>query len=153
MRKDTFEGMKPHEFENQRLRAQSALPSWPPQIDTEEVALLVLCMYLVTITDKDLPPKDSMFSSLYRAAKRAFASLSCLSRPTLELIQCGALITLFEFGHGRSRFAYRTLSETLAMARTAGIKSGTHSENNPVIVARTEEDKRALWWGIFILDQ
>ncbi|KAH8658097.1 hypothetical protein BX600DRAFT_514616 [Xylariales sp. PMI_506] len=123
------------------------------QLESEDTALLFLCMYLAVLSEDDVEPKGSMFSPLYRAIKRAFASLACLSRPTMELIQSGMLITLFEFGHGRSRFAYRTLSETLAMARTAGIKPVVWTPNDTAASSQTEEDKQAIWWGLFILDQ
>ncbi len=121
---------------------------------TEDLSLLVICMYLVTSTNNNVGSDGSMFSPLYQSTKRAFATLSCLSLPTMELIQCGTLIALFEFGHGRARFAYRTLSETLAMIRTAGIKPGIYARNtNQEIMRQTDEDGEALWWGIFILDQ
>jgi hypothetical protein len=133
-------------------RSRSATQTWLLQ-RTEHVALLVMCMYLVTLTDSDMGSDGNMFSPMYRATKLAYATLSCLSMPTVELIQSGALIALFEFGHGRARAAYRTLSGTRAMAQTSGVKPGVYLHGIQSVASRIEEEKQALWWGIFILDQ
>lgn len=152
MRKDKFEEMMGVDEGLGQGQPRSPTQSWLLQ-RTEHVALLVMCMYLVTLTDSDMGSNGSIFSPIYRATKLAYSTLECLSRPTVELMQCGALIALFEFGHGRARVAYRTLSGTRAMAQTSGIKPGVYLHGSQSAASQLEEDKRALWWGIFILDQ
>ncbi|KAK5996548.1 hypothetical protein PT974_01883 [Cladobotryum mycophilum] len=128
---------------------------WQADLDTKDTTtLLIVCMHLLIQMTDSSDPENSIFCSIYRATKRAFATLSCLATPTIELVQCGAMLCLFEFGHSRSRFAYRTLSETVAMARIAGLKPGkyvgdleTKSDGNG------EGDGGSVWWGLFILDQ
>lgn len=124
-------------------------------LQTEETAVLIFCIYLLTQTASKCNPGESIFGPAYQATKRKYAMLSSLTNPTLELIQCGALLSLFEFGHGRAKFAYRTLSETIALARIIGVKPGSllgtfdssdHHDDG-------SEDVRAVWWGLFILDQ
>jgi hypothetical protein len=153
VRKNKLENVLSYELENGQQSTNKTRNTWQVK-GREDASLLVICIYLVTITDKDMTRDGNMFCSLYEATKRSFAALSCLSLPTMELIQSGALLTLFEFGHGRARFAYRTLSETFAMARTAGIQPGFFTrDSQQETLDNTEEDRGAIWWALFILDQ
>ncbi|KAH8889164.1 hypothetical protein GQ53DRAFT_825484 [Thozetella sp. PMI_491] len=152
--RDKFESLELYGPDSETGHKQPRSDGWLSR-GPRDFALLAICTYLVGLTDDDKGSDGTMFSPFYRATKRAFATLSCLSLPSMELMQCGALIALFEFGHGRGQFAYRTLSETLAMALTFGIKPGIYARDNdhPVINRAEEEEGRALWWGMFILDQ
>lgn len=123
-------------------------------VDTEEDLLLCLCMFLITYDSVDTSSSNDMFSSLYRITKQAFATISSLSTPNTKMVQCGALITLYEFGHGRARFAYRTLGITQGIARCVGVIPelvlGNSSLAGPPAL---EAEKQDMWWGMFILDQ
>ncbi|KAI0137864.1 hypothetical protein F4776DRAFT_88846 [Hypoxylon sp. NC0597] len=123
------------------------------------VALLIVAMYLTTrmrITDAGEHP---IFDETYRTAKRLLSSLllSCVGdpRPGIELVQCGVLLALYEYGHGDAVTAYRTLSQTVVTARIMDIKPGQLAEsgNNTAMLSPEEEQSGCLWWAMFILEQ
>ncbi|OTA85773.1 hypothetical protein M434DRAFT_159220 [Hypoxylon sp. CO27-5] len=123
------------------------------------VALLIVAMYLTTrmrITDTGEHP---IFDETYRTVKRLLSSLllSCVGdpRPGIELVQCGVLLALYEYGHGEAVTAYRTLSQTVVTARIMDIKPGQLAEsgNNSTTLSAEEEQSGCLWWAMFILEQ
>jgi hypothetical protein len=67
-------------------------------------------------------------------------------------MQCGALLSLFEFGNGRATFAYRTLGETVTMAHVASLQKCKYYPQRATLLP-AEEESTSLWWGMFILDQ
>lgn len=115
--------------------------------------LIVLCMYLLTKSTDGLDADNAIFCHVYDKAKRTFALISAFSSPCRELIQCGAMIALFEFGHGRVVTAYQTLSQTATMVHIIGISTNKHNEGSSKSTIDEEEEDCALWWGVFILDQ
>ncbi|OAQ87537.1 2-nitropropane dioxygenase protein [Purpureocillium lilacinum] len=122
-----------------------------PQDDAYE--LLIICMHLLTTTAHTHGDDDIIVNPLYQNAKQRFASVSYLSDPTLEWIQAGLLISLFEFGNGKTKLAYRSLGETATLARLAGVNPGQYQKDLHSEFDVDAECRRALWWGIFILDQ
>lgn len=126
--------------------------TWINSLGSEEYALLIICIHLVTDTTTLGKSEEDLFGPIYRGAKRAFASLTCLSTPTVELMQCGALLSLFEFGNGRATFAYRTLGETVTMAHVASLQKCKYYPQRATLLP-AEEESTSLWWGMFILDQ
>ena len=101
---------------------------------------------------------------------------------TVELVQCGAILALYEYGHGDAAAAYRTLGQTAATASILGIRPGSVGDIDPnadadmdvdmevdarhgrsgsaedgldlkTFRAMEREQKSGLWWGLFILDQ
>ncbi|KAI0390421.1 hypothetical protein F5Y17DRAFT_461775 [Xylariaceae sp. FL0594] len=121
----------------------------------KELALLVVLMNLsirMRLTDAG---EQNMFDETYCTVKRLLAMLlmSCADgpRPSIEVLQCGALLALYEYGHGDITTAYQTLSQTVAAARTLGISSSQKSEEGSLTLL--EEQRNCLWWGLFILEQ
>lgn len=140
------------------LSVQSATHDNPEspeiQINSADSALFLLCLYMITQVASARRPNAEIFCPLYRTIKRIFALLKCLAAPTIELIQCGAFMTLFEYGHGDSTSAYRTLSETVALARVFGLKPGKHCrDTNAAEMNWDKEECGSIWWCLFILDQ
>lgn len=124
---------------------------------SREFALLIVTMYMSTRHRATPAGERMMFDDLYRFVKRVVA-LSCLEStlPKLELVQCGALLALYEYGHGDSFAAYRTLSETAGAARVVGVTPGHESGGSGLmygLASMEEEQKSGLWWALFILDQ
>ncbi|KAI1816319.1 hypothetical protein GGS20DRAFT_237790 [Poronia punctata] len=125
----------------------------------KELALLVVLMNLsirMRLTDAG---EQDMFDSTYRTCKRLLAMLlmTCADgpHPSIEAVQCGALMALYEYGHGEIHTAYQTLSQTVGAARTLGICSAQRSEDeaNATPLTLQEEQRSCLWWGLFILEQ
>ncbi|KAI1501947.1 hypothetical protein F5X99DRAFT_408565 [Biscogniauxia marginata] len=127
---------------------------------SKELALLIVAMYLVTrmrLTDSG---EQLMFDETYRTVKRMLSILlmGCAGdpEPGIEIIQCGALIALYEYGHGDAESAYRTLSQAAATARIMDIKPGQMNNDvsaDNVAMSSSEEQGGCLWWGMFILEQ
>lgn len=126
---------------------------------SKEVALLVVAMYLTTrmrLTDAGELP---IFDETYRTVKRLLSSLllACVGdpRPSIELVQCGALVALYEYGHGNALTAYRTLSQTVVTARILDIKPGQLADtgDDMLMLSVEEEQSSCLWWSMFILEQ
>lgn len=125
-----------------------------PRVSSADAALLYLCLYLVTQVASSRMPHTEIFCRLYRIMKRIFAIIKCLTKPTVELIQCGAFIALFEYGHGDTISAYQTLSETVALARVYGLSPSKYrKDNGEAPTTYEEEEQRSIWWCLFILDQ
>lgn len=118
-----------------------------------EPALLLLCICLLVKDTSSRKVNNQIFCPLYRTARRMLSTLMCLAEPSVTLMQCGAMMTLYEFGHGDSASAYRSLSETVAMARVAGCRTGKFVGEDVIAGDVYDEDKRALWWGLYLLDQ
>lgn len=133
----------------------------------KQLALLVVAMHLITqlrCTEAGCRP---MFGPTYRTVKRLLALMllgytESSSRPTIELVQCGAIMALYEYGHGDAATAYRTLGETVAAASILGVRPGLIDPGGEKAVpgldlaslSSTEKEQRGgLWWGMFILDQ
>ncbi|KAI0537237.1 hypothetical protein GGR58DRAFT_358349 [Xylaria digitata] len=130
-----------------------------PELASKEFALLVVLMNLtirMRLTDAG---EQHMFDETYRTVKRILALLLMVCadgpHPTVELVQCGALMSLYEYGHGEIETAYQTLSQTAAVARVLGISATQKGDSgiDDVPLTLEEEQKNCLWWGLFILEQ
>ncbi|KAI1308457.1 hypothetical protein F5Y03DRAFT_393301 [Xylaria venustula] len=130
-----------------------------PELASKEFALLVVLMNLnirMRLTDAG---EQHMFDETYRTVKRILALLLMVCadgpHPTVELVQCGALMALYEYGHGEIETAYQTLSQTAAVARVLGISATQKGDSgiDDVPLTLEEEQRNCLWWGLFILEQ
>ncbi|KAI1128819.1 hypothetical protein F5Y10DRAFT_277148 [Nemania abortiva] len=130
-----------------------------PELASKEFAVLVVLMNLtirMRLTDAG---EQHMFDETYRTVKRILALLLMVCadgpHPTVELVQCGALMALYEYGHGEIETAYQTLSQTAAVARVLGITATQKGESgiDDVPLTLQEEQQNCLWWGLFILEQ
>ncbi|KAJ8128879.1 hypothetical protein O1611_g4753 [Lasiodiplodia mahajangana] len=130
-----------------------------PELASKEFAVLVVLMNLtirMRLTDAG---EQHMFDETYRTVKRILALLLMVCadgpHPTVELVQCGALMALYEYGHGEIETAYQTLSQTAAVARVLGISATQKGESgiDDVPLTLQEEQQNCLWWGLFILEQ
>ncbi|KAI1350987.1 hypothetical protein F5Y01DRAFT_135438 [Xylaria sp. FL0043] len=130
-----------------------------PELASKEFALLVVLMNLtirMRLTDAG---EQHMFDETYRTVKRILALLLMVCAdgpyPTVELVQCGALMALYEYGHGEIETAYQTLSQVAAVARVLGISATQKGDSgiDDVPLTLEEEQRNCLWWGLFILEQ
>ncbi|KAI0526699.1 hypothetical protein F5B22DRAFT_655813 [Xylaria bambusicola] len=130
-----------------------------PELASKEFALLVVLMNLtirMRLTDAG---EQHMFDETYRTVKRILALLLMVCadgpHPTVELVQCGALMALYEYGHGEIETAYQTLSQVAPVARVLGISATQKGDSgiDDVPLTLEEEQRNCLWWGLFILEQ
>ncbi|XXH03974.1 hypothetical protein Hte_010383 [Hypoxylon texense] len=130
------------------------------ELQAKELALLIVAMYLNTRLRMTDAGEQPIFDETYRTVKRLLSSLllACVGDPgpSIERVQCGALVALYEYGHGEAAAAYQTLSQTVATARILDIKPGAISDgggDDITMLSIEEEQSGCLWWGMFILDQ
>lgn len=124
-----------------------------------EFALLILAMHLSSrMRCVGRSQNRPMFDAMYQFVKRMLAlSFSEQPVPKIELVQTAALLALYEYGHGDSLAAFRTLSDAVAAARVTGIAPGSETLGSTRsfqgVISQEEEQKSGLWWSLFILDQ
>jgi hypothetical protein len=124
------------------------------QVPAADAALLMVCVWLSTQYVGPYKPGLKIEFPLYEGVKHTFSLLKCLMQPTLELMQCGALITLVEYGHGLFPTAHETLSETVAMARIYGLSLEKYVPEKALEPwTPVEEETSTLWWCLFEFDQ
>ncbi|KAL7622807.1 hypothetical protein AAE478_006486 [Parahypoxylon ruwenzoriense] len=133
-----------------------------PQSDltSKELALLIVAMFLNTRMRLTESGEQPIFDETYRTLKRLLSSLllGCVGdpRPSIEVVQAGALVALYEYGHGDPATAYRTLSQAVVISRVLDIKPGQLADdrgNDALMLSMEEEQSGCLWWGMFILEQ
>jgi hypothetical protein len=121
-----------------------------------DIALLVLCIYLITQIPDDSSP-DSMRTSLYAKTKSLYALCESAGIVTISLVQCGILISLYELGHGLQATAYISMGSHARTAMAFGItgKDGDDKveEAGDFESWRRLEEERRVRWGIVILDR
>lgn len=124
-----------------------------------EVALLIVCMQLVTqYADSGrpvMPDGTEMFQlPAYVVAKRILGALRATAPPSLVLVQCACLLCLFEFGHGDFLRAYVTVGDAYTTAKIINVSPGKYSEGDKErTVSPEEEEKRDLYWALLIVDR
>ncbi|KAI1848182.1 hypothetical protein JX265_011772 [Neoarthrinium moseri] len=128
-----------------------SLGSVPDPDISKEFALLILTMYMTTRPRLMKSGERTLFDDLYWLVKRALAS-SFSSEPKLELVQSGALLAFYEYGHGEPIDAYGTLSKSVTAASRLDVKP-TRLDEGADPSTMEEEERSGLWWALFILDQ
>jgi hypothetical protein len=122
------------------------LPEYTQQSD---VALLLLCITLVT----GLDPTGSSKSSLYTIASRYYNELTKSDSLSFLTLQSGVLLALFELGNGIYPAAYTTVGACARFAHALGLPSGKIiGVTKPATLVEVEE-RRRVWWAIVILDR
>ncbi|KAH8822085.1 hypothetical protein F5884DRAFT_659231 [Xylogone sp. PMI_703] len=130
-------------FYIQHLNPMSQLPG--------DVSLLILCMKLITW----LPTASGEDSKSihYYAAKRFYSELEAMGIYSIQILQSGILIALYEFGHAIYPAAYLSIGACARYGSAFGFDSSNIScipESGDWI--QVEERKRS-WWAIMILDR
>jgi hypothetical protein len=129
-----------------------------PKVSSPDAALLLICVYINAVNFAHVVSGGAdgrIACPLYQSVKRKFKALRQASgQPSVELMQAGVLLGGYEFSHGDYESAYSSLSDTADMARKCGISPGRHIEGQAFQhITAEEEEARALWWGLFILEQ
>lgn len=132
---------------NQDIRAN--LP-----IETSGLALLLLCMKLITDTPQ-LKNASAAESELYRAARNYLNTMEEVLPMSLYVFQSLVLIALYEIGHGIFPVAYLTVGR----AARLGLLRGVHDRKNSTQLFLTPqtwtywEEERRTWWAVSILER
>jgi hypothetical protein len=111
-----------------------------------ELCNLLLCMYLVTRQPGNTSGIKEMQTPLYFEAKTLLTALTSSGHSSIEVIQAGVLLSLYEQGHGMIDVAQLTMSvcTRMAMKIKVALRAAPELQNT---------DFGRLWWGIIILDR
>ncbi|KAL2203389.1 hypothetical protein CC79DRAFT_1222671 [Sarocladium strictum] len=94
--------------------------------------------------------------SAYQTAQAASSAAITSGAVSLRLIQSLVLLAAFEVGHALYPAAYLTVGTAARLATIIGLRSTKYS-TQPWSAAleswRLREEKRRLWWAIFLLDR
>ena len=113
-----------------------------------ELSGLLLCIYLITQAPGNETKLIFMQTSTYFDAKSLHSALSCSGRSSIEVIQAGLLLALYEQGHGMVETAQVTMAST---SRLAIKMMGAQRKLGVGSIQDTEFGR--LWWGVVIMDR
>lgn len=122
----------------------------------ERFPLLVLTMHLIVTPYSEHPPTKLISDSpWYRAAKHHFGQYVALVEPSLELVQAGLLIALFEHTQCVASRATITLGVCGTLAHALDLENSSIQESIPVQEEMSpEKQEMALtWWSLFLLER
>ncbi|GAM40130.1 fungal specific transcription factor [Talaromyces pinophilus] len=117
-----------------------------------DLALLFLTMRLNIST---LPTENIGGNSLYSTAKSFLATLEAGGVVTLVYLQAMVLVATYEYSHSIYPAAWMTVGACARLAELLGLSSGTDSMKimSRVTTWTEVEERRRVWWAIFILDR
>lgn len=130
----------------QRFYSTLMNPLSQPRAD---VALLVLCMRLTTLTQKDVSPASA---PEYVAAKRFYATVEGVGTCSTQVLQSGILIAFYEFGHAIYPAAHLSVGVCARYGVSYGMNIDGYSADGALNWIEAEEKKR-VWWAVLILDR
>lgn len=116
-----------------------------------EVALLFLAMKLNSYP----PPAGDKFDPIYSAAKNFMVTLEASGAVSLIYLQAMTLMAVYEYSHSIYPAAWMTVGSCARLAELLGISPGKDSMNimSPITTWTELEEKRRLWWAIYVLDR
>lgn len=113
-----------------------------------DVTLLFLCMKLIT----DVPPSDPR-SSQYLAAKHFYLEVEGSGVFTIQVLQAGILLSLYEIGNAIYPAAFLSIGACARFAYALGLNGSGPVEASKVTTLVEVEERRRVWWAIVILDR
>ncbi|KAK2022428.1 hypothetical protein LX32DRAFT_629892 [Colletotrichum zoysiae] len=123
-----------------------------------ELSLLALCMQLVSCTGLSLEQSSANYNptALYQAAKKFYRELETAGMLSVQMLQAGILIALYETGHGIYPTAYLTVGACarygVALGLNTSILERIDGDSAPKSWNELEE-RRRVWWAILVLDR
>ncbi|KAI7762477.1 hypothetical protein LZL87_008823 [Fusarium oxysporum] len=120
----------------------------PVQNAGPDLAMLFLGMKLVTT-----PAVDITDSALYETAKSFLASLESNGVVSLLCLQAMILVALYEYSHAIYPAAWMTIGSCARYSDILGIAPGDYSPLGQVTTWTEAEERRRVWWSIYILDK
>ncbi|KAJ5769672.1 hypothetical protein N7520_004231, partial [Penicillium odoratum] len=117
--------------------------------------LLIFSMLLLISnpfeSDDGLSPTET---HLYLTTKYQFSLFLSLSCPSIEMVQAGILIALYEYAQGATDMSYVTIGSCATLAYLLGLHQASHT---PSIMTgenqRVDEERNCTWWAIVALDR
>ncbi|KAE9364060.1 hypothetical protein N431DRAFT_550683, partial [Stipitochalara longipes BDJ] len=123
----------------------------PLCVPRADVALLCLCIKLMTGLPS--PSAAQPQTDIYLCAKQYFVELEVAGIFSLQVLQSGLLIALYELGHGIYPSAYLSISTCVAYAFAMDLHSGATSKMTSKLNWVEREERSRVWWAIIILER
>lgn len=118
-----------------------------------DVALLVLCMKLVTWLPSQQKIIDNPENLQYLAAKQFLLELEVSGTLTLQVAQACILLTIYELGHAIYPSAYMSVGTCSRYVMALGINGKAKPHTTDVTEWLKHEESRRAWWSTIILER
>lgn len=118
-----------------------------------DVALLLLSIRLITI-----PPLSDVPTSktpVYLAAKQFYSDVVAVGTCSVQVLQAGILISLYELGHALYPSAYLSIASCARYGVAFGINGKDPSQAKFSLNGNWNEaeERKRSWWAVLILDR
>jgi hypothetical protein len=102
-----------------------------------------------------MPPKqtNNPQTPTYFAAKRFYLEAESAGVFSIQVLQAGLLISLYELGHAIYPSAFLSIGTCARYAYALGINGNATSQISKPFTWVEQEERRRVWWGIVILDR
>ncbi|KAI9726996.1 MAG: hypothetical protein M1834_008578 [Cirrosporium novae-zelandiae] len=120
-----------------------------------EFAMLLLSMHILgKCWSNQSAEVDDTARSIYITAKCMFSTLQSLRRPSLDMVQSGLLIAIYEMQDNALESAYLTIWSCTVMGYDLGLHQNAHPGLcEAPLQSWALEEKRRIWWGVLIADR
>lgn len=128
----------------------------PQRIPDADFVILVLTIHLVSHMYEDETTRTTdRRETFYQTVKRLYSITLSSRAPSMELIQAGILLALFQHCQAQHDSTYQTLGTCARMGYSIGIHESIRptapledTESSSVV-----EKQKHIWWGIIILER
>lgn len=114
-----------------------------------DYALLLLCMKSITWSPHDQDPR----SLTYLSAKSFYLELEIGGIFSIQVLQAGILIALFEFGHALYPSAVVSIEACARYGRNLDINWDAACCSKPPFSWVELEEQNRVWWAVVMLDR
>jgi hypothetical protein len=116
-----------------------------------DLALLFLCMKLII----SMPPEHTKNpqTPTYFAAKQFYLDVETAGIFSIQALQAGLLISLYELGHAIYPSAFLSIGACARYSYALGINGNATSQIIKPSTWVEQEETRRVWWAIVILDR
>lgn len=116
-----------------------------------DFTLLLLSMKLITsiLPDGLASPR----TPAYNAAKHLYLEMEASGMMSVQVLQAGLLLSLYELGHAIYPSAYLSIGACARYAYALGINKDAKTQAIKVLTLVELEENKRVWWGIIILDR
>lgn len=128
-----------------RTRLHNLLSNQPLHQQEPDSILLLLSIKLIL----SIPDQNQGASEVYTITKQFFLMVESAGCLTLQIVQAGILIALYELGHG----IYPAVFSTIATCARYGTALRIDELNAADLTSAGREEKVRVWWGVIVVDQ
>jgi hypothetical protein len=128
-----------------RIRLHNLLSKRPLHQQEPDSILLLLSIKLIL----SIPDEGKNASEVYTITKHFFFLAEAAGCLTLQMVQAGIIIALYELGHGIYPAAFSTISTCARFGTALGLDELSAAD----LAGAGGEEKIRVWWGVLIVDQ